>query len=476
MGKPKMEKPTATEGQKIIGIDDPVSYLKVLPYGLQHFTLIWGIPFGLPVTFTIIFSWFFTKEIAAFMISAGFITSGIMMLTQNNRFSVNLPMIGSMMIVYMPVMITAFFMAGAPTTFLGIAIGFLISTLLALPSEKYGLIGYIVPIISAPPVNGSFLTFLGLALIYYVTIPNIFGRAPYYNTGWTLTSNVIIFVITVAFILVLYLGLKKTGKQGFFRSILFILAIVVGIIVAAALGRVDFSAVATAPWFAPPRLFLGLKLPTPINVQALSAIIVMSIIANFGGLADLTGAYASADRMLAMSPKPIDLTKKRTNRGVFFWMLWNSVTAFLGGAPNTCYPQHMAFNEMSGVWSTKQTTWAAILMIISGLIYKVGMFGASIPPAVLAGTTLITMGMCIFTGFRIISRMEWTDRNMMTVGFSIGAGMLCLVIPSQFIDALPYLPRIFFGSAILVTLTFALLMYIFLTLIPKRLEKGREKS
>jgi xanthine/uracil permease len=350
------------------------------------------------------------------------------------------------------------------------SIGCIISAFVfCLPHKKYGLIGYILPTLSAPPVVGSFLTFMGAALIYYVTMPNIFGRGPWnYITGTALRNNIIVFALTCAFTIALFIGLRKRGAQGIVRGICVLLGLLFGIIVAAALGITDFSPIATAPWFALPKLFIGFNLGS-IDMLALGSIIAMTIVANLSDLADTIGAYATAERMYPEGSTGLNI--ERTNRGVFFKMLWSGIAVLFGAQPTVAYPERVVLIQMSGVWSNKQITWVGVMMIISGLIYKVGMFGASIPPAVLAATTIISMSMLTYAGIRIITYMEFTDRNMMIVGFSICAGMLCLIMPTWFQDSLPYFLNIFFGSAILVCFVVAWIMYIFLSYLPARRKK-----
>jgi uncharacterized membrane protein len=59
--------------------------------------------------------------------------------------------------------------------------------------------------------------------------------------------------------------------------------------------------------------------------------------------------------------------------------------------------------------------------------------------------------------------MKWTDRNMMTVGFSVCLGVFCISMPASFLEALAPAIRVFFGSSVLVTFILAWIMYVALS-------------
>jgi NCS2 family nucleobase:cation symporter-2 len=170
---------------------------------------------------------------------------------------------------------------------------------------------------------------------------------------------------------------------------------------------------------------------------------------------------------------PTGLNTTRVNRGVFFKMLWSAFGCLFGSYPTTGFTQEVGIMDFSGVWSVKQGTTAGILMIVCGLIYKIGVLGAALPLVAVAGSGFVSLSILTFMGISIIRHMKWTDKNMMTVGFAICAGMLCLIMPSWFIDSLTGFSRIFFGSAILVCFVFAWLMYVGLSYFGERKESKK---
>jgi NCS2 family nucleobase:cation symporter-2 len=75
---------------------------------------------------------------------------------------------------------------------------------------------------------------------------------------------------------------------------------------------------------------------------------------------------------------------------------------------------------------------AGAIMIVLGLIPKMGAVVEALPTVVLGGAGIVMFGMVAATGIRILGRVDFTtDRNnLFIVAIALGFGMIPLVAPS----------------------------------------------
>ena len=65
----------------------------------------------------------------------------------------------------------------------------------------------------------------------------------------------------------------------------------------------------------------------------------------------------------------------------------------------------------------------AAIMILGGIIPVVGAVLATIPQAVLGGSTIIMFGSIMFTGFSMMAKCGFTERNMIIISLSLSVGL-----------------------------------------------------
>ena len=75
---------------------------------------------------------------------------------------------------------------------------------------------------------------------------------------------------------------------------------------------------------------------------------------------------------------------------------------------------------------------AGAIMIVLGLLPKMGALVESVPQFVLGGAGLVMFGMVAATGIRILAGVDYkaSKNNLYIVAVSIGAGMVPLVAPN----------------------------------------------
>ena len=82
---------------------------------------------------------------------------------------------------------------------------------------------------------------------------------------------------------------------------------------------------------------------------------------------------------------------------------------------------------MTGIMSRHVVTIAGIIMIVCGLIPKIGAIIASMPLPVLGGGVIVMFGMVASAGMNVLGEIKMTRRNMVIIALSLSVGLLSLI-------------------------------------------------
>jgi NCS2 family nucleobase:cation symporter-2 len=78
---------------------------------------------------------------------------------------------------------------------------------------------------------------------------------------------------------------------------------------------------------------------------------------------------------------------------------------------------------MTGVMSRHVVTIGAILLILCGLVPKIGAFITTIPIEVLGGGVIVMFGMVASAGVSMLADVNWNRRNMIIFAVSLSLGL-----------------------------------------------------
>ena len=100
--------------------------------------------------------------------------------------------------------------------------------------------------------------------------------------------------------------------------------------------------------------------------------------------------------------------------------------------PYTSFSQNVGLVGVTGIRSRFVCVAGGAIMIVLGLIPKMGALVESLPTTVLGGAGLVMFGMVAATGVRILSRVDFASNrhNLFIVAISVGMGMIPLVAPN----------------------------------------------
>ena len=235
------------------------------------------------------------------------------------------------------------------------------------------------------------------------------------NAAYAPVSNIVISAIVLASILLI----ARFGK-GFLANIAVLLGIVIGGVLTASLGMMHFDKVADAHWFALITPFrFGAPIFDPVLIFTMTLVMIVVMIESTGmflALGEMTGKKVS---------QPMLSAGLRTDGlGTIIGGIFNTF-------PYTSFSQNVGLVGVTGVKSRFVCVAGGVILMVLGLVPKMGALVEALPTVVLGGAGLVMFGMVAATGIRILSQVDFkTNRNnMFVVAVSIGFGMIPLVAP-----------------------------------------------
>lgn len=226
--------------------------------------------------------------------------------------------------------------------------------------------------------------------------------------------------ITVSALVLIVVLLVARYAKGFLANIAVLVGIVAGGLAAALMGMMHFDKVADAGWFA---LITPFRFGMPIfdPVMIFTMVLVMIVV-----MIESTGMFLALGEMC---------NRKITHPMLTAGLRTDGLGTLIGGVfntfPYTSFSQNVGLVGVTGIRSRYVCVAGGIIMIVLGLIPKMGALVESLPTAVLGGAGLVMFGMVAATGVRILSGVDFkTNRfNLFVVAVSLGFGMIPLVAP-----------------------------------------------
>ena len=215
-----------------------------------------------------------------------------------------------------------------------------------------------------------------------------------------------------------------------------LVGLVVGTLAAVPLGLADFSGVGDQPW-------IGFSTPFQFGLPTFQAAAVVSML--IVGLVIMTETTGDIVAVSEIVDEP--LPPRRLADG----LRADGLTTVLGGVfntfPYTAYAQNVGLVSITGVRSRWVATVAGVMLVVLGLVPKLGAVVEGVPQAVLGGAGVALFGIVAASGVRTLSRVRFTDRNVLVVALAVGVGLLPSVSPAIY-DRFPSWFTIIFDSGI----------------------------
>ena len=391
--------------ENIYKLDGRVPIGKAIPFGIQHVLAM------------------FVANIAPIIIvsgAAGLSGGELAMLLQNCMFVAG---IGTLIQLY-PV-----WKVGAKLPIV-MGVSFTFVSVLCMVGAKYGYNA----IIGAVIVGGLFEGFLGLFAKYWrkfispvvsacvvtaigfslLTVgANSFGGgfgAPDFGSA----KNLAVGGFTLACCLLFNIFAKGVWKQ---LSVLF--GLVMGYIVAFALGMVDLSGIMSGGVFSLPK-FLPFK--PEFNISAIFSVLLIFMVSATETIGDTSAMVVSGlDR---------DITDDEVRGSLACDGFADSISALFGCIPITSFSQNVGLIAMTKVVNRFTIMTGAIVLVLCGLFPPLGAFFASLPECVLGGCTIMMFGSIIVSGIEMLIRCGINQRNTIIIALSLSVGIGFTQVPA----------------------------------------------
>ena len=275
-----------------------------------------------------------------------------------------------------------------------------------------------------PLVTGLVILAIGLYLVP-VGIKYAAGGAADFQMAAESFGSLMHWTVALT-VIVVALGFKFMTK-GILSNAAILLGLIAGYLVAFMFGMVNFAAVGKASWVT------GLQtLPYgfEFNLGAVIGVTIVSIVSAVETIGDTSAtAKAGAGR---------EATDEEISGATYADGLGTAVAGVFGGLPNTSFSQNVGIVGMTGIMSRHVVTIAGAIMVMCGLIPKIGAIIASMPLPVLGGGVIVMFGMVAAAGLNVLSEIKMSRRNMIIIALSLSIGLNFNLVPS----AVQYLPGI----------------------------------
>jgi uric acid transporter len=283
-----------------------------------------------------------------------------------------------------------------------------------------------------PVVTGVVITVIGISLLP-VAINWAAGGTKGVSPGWGSTSNIGLAALTLLIILLIYRFLP-----GYFSRIAILLGLVIGTLIAWPMGKTNFSVVGQRPW---------LSISTPFHfgapafdIAAIISMIIVMLVIMTETTADILAIGEVVDRP-ADGPTVVAGLRADTLATAVSGGLLNSFSA-------SAFAQNVGLVAITGIRSRFVVATSGIILVVLGVIPKIGAIVVSIPTPVLGGVGLALFATVAASGIRALSRVDYEgNNNLIIVAVSIGIGIIPIGVP-DFYSGFPLWFQTIFDSGI----------------------------
>lgn len=292
----------------------------------------------------------------------------------------------------------------------------------------------------APIVTGTLLMVIGLTLIP-IAFQNI-GGGDATAKSFASPENLLVGFGTVIIIILI-----NVFAKGFLKAIAILVGLVAGTVAMAFMGQVSLQPVIDATWFHLPQIFY---FGTP--KFEVSSIVTMVLIM-MTTLVESTGVYFALSDIVGRKLKKSDMRKGYMAEGI---------AVILGGVfntfPYTSFSQNVGLIQLTGIKTKKPIYYAAVFLMLLGLLPKVGALATIIPAPVLGGAMLVMFGMVAMQGIKMLKEVDFnSDKNLLTVAISTGLGLGVTFYPN-FFSIFPTTLRMLLSNGIVITIVAAIIL------------------
>lgn len=294
-----------------------------------------------------------------------------------------------------------------------------------------------------PLITGTVVFTIGLSL-YPTAVKYMAGGASSPTFGsW---QNWLVGFITLAVVIAL-----NHYAKGILKLASILVGMLVGYIVSAFFGMIDFTAVGSAGLFQIPRpMYFGLK----FEPSAIVTMVVLFVINSIQAIGDFSATSGGG-----LDREPTD---KELSGGIVAYGFTNIFGAFFGGLPTATFSQNVGIVATTKVVNRMVLGLAATIILAAGLLPKFSALLTTIPQCVLGGATISVFATIAMTGIKLITQKPLTYRSTSIVGLAVALGMGITQCPDALATFPAWVTTVFGKSPVVVTTIVAILLNVIL--------------
>ncbi|RFU84043.1 purine permease [Streptomyces triticagri] len=387
----------------------PVSHLAV--FGLQHVLAMYAGAVAVPLIVGGAMK--LSPADLAYLITADLLLCGIATLIQCVgfwRFGVRLPIMqGVTFAAVSPMVLIGTEGGGLPAIYGSVIVSGVAMILLA---PVFGKLLRFFP----PLVTGTVILIIGVSLL---PVAGNWAAGGAGSPDFGAPKNLGL----AAFVLVVVLGVQRFAPP-FLSRIAVLVGIAVGMAVAVPFGFTDFGDVGDADW-------LGVSTPFHFGAPTFEpAAVVSMLVVALVIMTETTGDMIAVGEMTG---------RKVTARPLADGLRADGLSTVLGGVfntfPYTAFAQNVGLVGMTRVRSRWVVAAAGGILVLLGLLPKLGAVVAAVPASVLGGAGLVMFGTVAASGLRTLATVDFRGTHHLTVvAVSVAIGMLPVGVPKIYAE------------------------------------------
>ncbi|MGN0252464.1 MAG: uracil-xanthine permease family protein [Oliverpabstia sp.] len=381
----------------IYRLDGRVPVAKAIPFGLQHILAMFVANLT-PITIIAAAGGLTQEEIAILLQNAMFV-AGIATLIQLFpvwKIGSRLPIVMGVSFTFVTVLSTVAVNYSYPAVVGAVICGGVFEGVIGLFAKYWRKI--IAPIVAA-----SVVTAIGYSL--FTVGARSFGGG--YTEDFGSAENLLLGTITLA----VCLGWNILAK-GYLKQLSVLVGLIVGYIVAIFMGKVDLSVVFSGGLVSLPKL---IPYVPEFHAGAIFSVAIIFIVSAAETIGDTTAMVSGGlDR---------EITPEEISGSLACDGFTSAISALFGCPPVTSFSQNVGLINMTKVVNRFTIATGAGCMILAGLLPPVGNFFASLPESVLGGCTIMMFGTIMVSGFHMIAKAGFTQRNITIAALSLSVGI-----------------------------------------------------
>lgn len=418
-------------------IDDYPGFWKTLLFGIQHVLVMFTAMVGAPLIIARLLQ--LGEQQTVTIVTGSMLACGVGTMISSlglGFIGPRLPIVMGTFFIFIGPIVSTAKMSSLAVAMTAIMVGAVIQFAI---SPLFGKLHRFFP----PIVAGTILVIIGACLMKIAVNAAVGFNTPAFAKPTSLilsTGMVVVILIITRF------------ATGFAKAISLFLAMTAGYAVSAALGLIDFGAIAKAGWVAIPALmpYGGFEWPGVVPILVMTICFLCAA-------AETTGHTIAVSKICGVDPSEARIRGAVANDG-----LASGLSALLGGMPLTSYSQNIGAIALTGVGSRFVVAFGGACLVVMALVPKLGAVISLIPGPVLGGALVFMFGMIASVGMNIIGNSVSQRRNAILFATSLGIALAISAAPPGTFDIVPPVLRILVGDGIVMGILTAVALNIFL--------------